>query len=264
MLGGHRVPRAGAHPPFCLTPPRPRSPLTLAAGGPASVPQESPGSWAGLRSAGRGRGQGARGRGPRAPGRAPRGRRVLASSAGPARPGRPGGRPCAAPRRVGAGLAGPGEAPGRRGFPAGAGGAAAVAPLLSGGTRFTGCNSRRPSMALKRDREGAGESARRAGGRAGGGGAAGGVRAGGGGARAGAGGRWGEARMEAAGGRGAPGGGGGWPLACSPSPPAPSSPQALAPLVGLSQPPTQPAHLTPTSPFTNPPPSNRPSPSQPP
>lgn len=208
-LGG-RPPTLPPHPP------RPRCPLTLAAGGPASVPQESPGSGAGLRSAGRGRGQGARGRGPRAPGRAPRGRRVLASSAGPRAPAGPGAGP--APRRAGgAGLAGPGEAPGRRGLPAGAGGAAAVAPLLSGGTRFTGCNSRRPSMALKRDREGAGESGRRAGGRAEEGRREPCAPAGEGRGRGRAGGRWGEARMEAAGGRGAPGWGRGGP-ASTPAP----------------------------------------------
>lgn len=263
MLGGHPVPRAGAHPPSCLTPPRPRCPLTLAAGGPASVPQESPGSGAGLRSAGRGRGQGARGRGPRAPGRAPRGRRVLASSAGPARPGRPGGRPCAAPRRVGAGLAGPGEAPGRRGFPAGAGGAAAVAPLLSGGTRFTGCNSRRPSMALKRDREGAGESARRAGGRRRGGGR----RARRRGRGAGGGGR--EVGRGPDGGGGQPrrarrGGGGGGPLPAAPAHPRPVPRKDWRRWWGYASPPLN----RPTSPQPPrsqiPPPSNRPSPSHPP
>lgn len=63
--------------------------------------------------------------------------------------------------------------------------------------------------------------------------------------------------MEAAGGRGAPGWGWGGGPASSPRPPAPGSPQAPAPRVGGY---TPPVHFTPTSPFTDPPPSKRPTP----
>lgn len=148
-----------------------------------------------------------------------------------------------------------------------------MAPLLSGGTRFTGCNSRRPSMALKRDREGAGESGRRAGGRRRGGGsrARRRGRGAGGGGRAGGGERPGWRRRAAAARRAGVGWGG---PASSPRPPAPGSPQRPAPPVGVtlhrSTSPRPPLLLIPhppsgpprpaSTPSTAPPTSKRPAP----